>query len=158
MKERNLKGLLLSIALVEVLGALSGWLAGNSSGIYMILNKPPLSPPGWLFGVAWPVLYALMGAAAYLIHTADAPPKERNEALQLFNWQLLVNLLWPVFFFRCELFWAAIVVIVILDVLVFLMIRVFRKLDKIAAMLLVPYLIWILFATYLNMGIALLNV
>lgn len=157
MKERSLKGVLISIAIVEALAFLSNLLAGDIRAVYETLTKPPLAPPAWLFGVVWLILYALMGIAVYLIYTINCQPDDRRNALELFSWQLAVNLIWPICFFRLELFWAAVLIILILDVLVVLTILSFRKLDKNAAVLLIPYLLWILFATYLNIGFAILN-
>lgn len=157
MKERNLKGASISIVIVEALAFLSNMLAGDIRVVYETLAKPPLAPPGWLFGVVWPILYALMGVAVYLIFTVNSQPDERRNALELFSWQLAVNLIWPICFFRLELFWTAILIILILDVLVILTILSFRKLEKMAAWLLIPYLLWIFFATYLNIGFAILN-
>lgn len=157
MKERSLKGALISIAIVEALAFLSNLLAGDIRAVYETLIKPPLSPPGWLFGLVWPVLYALIGIAGYLIYTINTQPEKRHDALEYFSWQLALNLIWPICFFRLELFWTAAFIILILDVLVVLTIYSFRRLDKTAAILLIPYLLWILFATYLNIGFAILN-
>lgn len=157
MNKRSLKGVLVSIAIVEALAFLSNLLAGDIRAVYETLIKPPLAPPGWLFGIVWPVLYALMGIAVYLIYTICNQSDDRRNALELFSWQLAVNLIWPICFFRLELFWTAVLIILILDVLVVLTILSFRKLNKTAARLLLPYLLWILFATYLNIGFSILN-
>lgn len=146
---------LLFIIGVELVGMLSGLLSGDMKGLYSSLVKPPLSPPGWVFGVVWLVLYALMGIAAYLVYQQKTP--ESKDAIFWFEIQLGVNFLWSIIFFRYQLFWAAFVAIVLLDLLVIYTIGLFRKIDKTAARLMIPYLLWILFATYLNLGVAILN-
>jgi len=156
MKKQSIKGILFSIILVEVLGFISSKASGDIRMVYDALLKPPLSPPGWLFGVAWVILYALMGISVYLIYT-DTESADRKEALQLFGWQLVLNLIWPIFFFRWGLYQAAVVVILILDFLVWVMIKKFARINETAARLLIPYGLWLLYATYLNIGFALLN-
>ena len=148
-----------SIAFAEFVGVTSSLLAGDIKAKYAQYAKPVLSPPDWLFGIMWPVLYALMGWAAYLIYAETKPnvDETRGRALRLYGLQLFVNSMWSIVFFRFDLLWGAFVVIVVLDVLVFRTMQEFKKLNAAAVLLLVPYLLSILFATYLNAGVAYLN-
>ena len=98
MKTKKVTELLIFIVATELVGALSGLLAGNSFSFYKELTKPPLSPPGWLFPVMWAILYALMGISAFMIYTSDA--KERCKALVIYGTQLFVNFMWSIVFFR----------------------------------------------------------
>ncbi len=149
--------LLLKIILVtELIGILSGLFAGNTGHFYASFIKPPLSPPGWLFGVVWPVLYLLMGIAAYLIYQVPLS-QERRQAITLYWVQMFVNFLWPIAFFRFERYGLSVAVILILVVLVAMTTLRFWKLNKTAGYLMLPYLFWLLFATYLNIGVAVLN-
>lgn len=148
--------LLLSVLIVALTGLLSNLLSGNLGQTYTTFVKPPLSPPGWLFGIIWPVLYLLMGVAVYIIYQTPLT-FERKKATSLFWIQLFVNFLWPIVFFRFERYWMAVIVILFLDALVFLTTIRFYSINKVAGYLMVPYLLWILFATYLNVGIAVLN-
>ena len=157
MKKINWFGLLTSIVLAELVGALSALLSGNSGGLYPELNNPPLSPPGWLFPVVWGILYALMGIAAYLVYASDADGDKKREALKYYAAQLAVNFLWSIVFFRFQAFWAAVAVIVVLDLLIVATMLKMRRVRKAAGYLMVPYLIWTLFATYLAAGVAVLN-
>ena len=157
MKKVHWTDLLTSIAIAELVGVLSSLLAGNSSSFYQALPLPPLSPPGWVFPVVWTILYALMGVAAYLIYSAEADAERKRTALTFYVVQLAVNFLWSIVFFRFQLFWLSVAVILLLDVLVALTILRFRPISKAAAYLLLPYLAWILFATYLNIGVAVLQ-
>ena len=146
--------LAVSIGATELTGLVSGLLGGAAGERYDQLVRPPLSPPGWLFPVVWTVLYALMGIAAYRVY-CDAAGARRTGALRLYALQLGVNFLWsPVFF---GLGSPALAVILLLDVLVVLTIARFASINRCAAWLMIPYLMWILFATYLNIGILVLN-
>lgn len=146
-----------SIALPVLVGVVSGLLTRNAMQDFEVLNQPPLSPPAWLFPVVWTILYVLMGISAYLIKTSDADEQEKSDALTLYYYQLLVNFLWPVFFFNFGWYLFAFVWLLLLWVLVILMIRSFDKINKTAAYLNLPYLLWLTFAAYLNFAIWWLN-
>lgn len=124
---------------------------------FQALIKPPLAPPGWLFPVVWTILYALMGYSSYLIQTSDADTETKSDALMLYTYQLIVNFLWPIFFFNFGWYLFSFVWLIVLWTLVLLMIRSFSKISKTAAYLNIPYLIWLTFAAYLNAGIWWLN-
>lgn len=154
-KKTNLMTALGFIVFIEAIGFLSGWLAGDSGAVYQLLVKPPLSPPGWLFGVVWPIMYAIIGLAAYFAHSEKTPMAK--EAMFWFWLQLALNFLWSIVFFRFELFWAAFVVILLLDAIVIYTIILFTKVNRKSVVLMIPYLIWLLYASYLNLGFAILN-
>ena len=155
--KKNWQGLLISILVAELIGTLSSLLSGPIKTDYTELIKPPLSPPGWIFGAVWILLYALMGIAAYLVYTSNAPEHIRIKAIMLYAIQLFVNFLWSIVFFRFQMPWLALIVIILLDILVILTIKAFKEINQTAAWLMIPYLVWLLFATYLNAGFALLN-
>lgn len=136
-----------------ILGTIIGILLMNSYVFYQGLIKPPLAPPNWLFPIAWSILYLLMGISYYKIidKTDDVIVR------QIYRIQLFFNLVWPVIFFIFELLLLSSIWIVCLDVLVIIMIYMFYKIDSKAGLLQIPYLIWILFATYLNISIFILN-
>jgi len=149
--------LVICIAIPLLVGGLSTLLTGGAMEDFSMLRKPPLSPPGWLFPVVWTILYTLMGISSYLVAVSDANEKDKYEALVLYGYQLAVNFLWPTFFFNFEWYLFSLAWLILLWVLVVLMIEKFWKIDKRAAWLNVPYLIWLTFATYLNAGIWWLN-
>ena len=151
------KTLALSIALPLLVGAAAGLLTRNAMMDFQVLNKPPLSPPGWLFPVVWTILYTLMGISAYLIKVSDANPEEKSTALMIYNYQLIVNFLWSIFFFNFGWYLFSFFWILLLWVLIILMIRSFDKISQTAAYLNLPYLLWVTFAAYLNFGIWWLN-
>lgn len=157
MKKVSWKLIIVSILIAEGVGLLSSLLAGNTGTFYQTLNQPAFAPPGWLFPIAWGILYALMGAAAALIPTADAADSEKKRALTLYGIQLLLNFSWSIIFFRFELLWLSVVVILALLLMVVLTFLAFLDIKPLAGYLLIPYLLWLLFATYLNISVALLN-
>ena len=152
------KGLLAKcIAIPLLVGGLASFLTRGGMGVFMQLNQPPLSPPGWVFGVVWTILYILMGVSSYLVIQSGAEEEEINKALSVYVYQLVVNFLWPTFFFNFGWFFFAFLWLVLLWVLVFIMIRRFYNISKLAGILQIPYLIWLTFAAYLNLGVWLLN-
>ena len=145
------------IGLSESAGLVSGFLTRTGTEIYSeMLQKPPLSPPGWVFGVVWTILYALMGISAARVWAAP-PTLARSRGLNLFIAQLIINFFWSPIFFNAQAYGLALVWILLLCVLVFLMILQFRKADKAAAWIQLPYLLWLTFAAYLNYGVWQLN-
>lgn len=155
MKKINITELLIFIVSAELTGALSRLLSGNSFEFFETLTKPPFSPPGWIFPIVWFILYALMGFAAYLIYKSDS--KGRNSALVIYWAQLFLNFLWSIVFFRFNLTGLSVAVILALLVMVTFMIFKFGKINTKAAAINIPYLLWLLYASYLNIGILLLN-
>ena len=157
MNKGNWKIYAFWIGLSEAVGLLSGYLtrAGTQSYAEM-LQKPPLSPPGWVFPVVWTILYALMGISAARIYLTP-PSQARSRGLNLFVIQLAVNFLWSPIFFNAVAYGFALLWLLFLWVLVLIMILQFRKVDKTAARLQIPYLLWLTFAAYLNYGVWQLN-
>lgn len=145
------------IALCEIVGILSGLLSREGMRIYReTAIKPPLTPPGWLFGVVWTALYALMGISAARIRLAP-PSGDSRRGMNLFIGQLVVNFFWSPIFFNARAYGFALLWLLLLWVLVLGIIGRFRKVDKFAAALQLPYLLWLTFAAYLNWGVWRLN-
>ena len=153
----DVKLLIKSIALPLLVGIVSGLLTRNAMSQFRLLNQPPLSPPAWLFPVVWTILYTLMGVSAYLIQTSDASEEEKSDALAIYYYQLIVNFLWPVFFFNFGWYLFSFFWLLLLWTLVIWMIWRFDKINKVAAYLNIPYLLWLTFAGYLNFAIWWLN-
>ena len=150
------KPLIVSLLLALAAGGIGALLGGGMES-YDGLERPPLSPPGWLFPVVWTILYLMMGAAAWRISESGGPAGERRAALRIYALQLAVNALWPGLFFGLGLYWAAAVWLAVLIALIAITISRSRRLDDLAGILLGPYLIWCVFALYLNLGTAILN-
>ena len=141
------------IGLTEVVGGVSALLSREGMKLYeFTVTQPPLAPPMWLFPVVWTILYALMGiSAARIAQTAS------RQGLNLFIIQLIVNFFWPLLFFNAHSFGFAAIWLGLLWVLVLLMILRFRRADPTAAILQIPYLLWLTFALYLNLSVWRLN-
>lgn len=155
MSRIKLLPLIISILIPLILGGLVGFLTSGSVNIYENLIKPPLSPPSFLFPIAWTILYILMGISAYLIYISDSPYKKN--ALTIYILQLIVNFSWSFIFFNMQDFLLAFIWLVILWLLIIVMIKYFANINKAAAYLQFPYLLWLSFAGYLNLAVYLLN-
>ena len=151
----NWKQLLISIGISLGIGALAGFLTQNSMEVYSELQRPALSPPGWLFPIVWTILYLLMGISAYLIYDSHSPNKEK--ALTIYVWQLFFNFLWSIVFFNLQNILLAFIVLIILWLLIVAMIKSFKEINPLAAWLQIPYLLWVTFAGYLNLMLYILN-
>ncbi len=149
------KELIVSILIPLAVGGLSAFLTKDSMSTFEAVAKPPLSPPGWLFPVVWTVLYTLMGIASYLVYTSEKFGKK--QALYFYAAQLTVNFLWSIIFFNLTAYLFAFIWLLLLWVLILLTLIRFYRINENAGLLLIPYLIWVTFAGYLNLGIFLLN-
>lgn len=146
-----------SILIIESLGFAAGMLTRTGTKIYAeSIHKPPLSPPGIVFPIAWTILYALMGIGIARILLCDSSSM-RTIAIVLFVSQLILNLAWCFIFFGKQDFVLAFIELLGMLVLVVLMTVDFRKLDTMAAALQIPYILWLCFAAYLNFGVIILN-
>ena len=150
----NWKALILFILLTLGIGGGLGSLPGGDMGLDGLV-KPPLAPPAWLYPVAWTILYVLMAVAAYLVSVSV--DVDRQQPLQLYWLQLAVNALWPLFFFRLEWRLFAFVWLLTLLALAALTAWNFRPISQTAFYLFIPYLLWLLFAAYLNLSFYVLN-
>ena len=157
MKKKTWKIYAFWIILAEAVGALSGRLTRDGMKAYTeTIAQPPLSPPSWIFPIVWTILYALMGIGAARVSLAPKS-KERSLGLNLFVIQLIVNFFWSPIFFNAQAFGTALLWLILLWLLVLAMILVFRKVDKSAGNIQIPYLLWLTFAAYLNYGVWQLN-
>ena len=150
------KKLAICVAIPLAVGALSALLTRSAMRDFAALDQPPLSPPGWLFPVVWSILYALMGIASYLVVVTESSERSRN-ALTLYGVQLAFNFVWSILFFNMGAYLLALVWLAILWVLILCTLLAFRRIHLWAGRLIVPYLLWVSFAAYLNAGIWYLN-
>lgn len=149
--------LFLSLLITLAVGGIAGFATATSIDTwYSFLNKPSFNPPNQLFAPVWTVLYIMMGIALYLIWKLPASA-QRNTAMAVFFIQLLLNFLWSLIFFNMHRVGLALTDIVLLLLLIILTIIFFKPLSKTAAWLLLPYLLWVSFATVLNYAIWHLN-
>ena len=155
--QQNRRQFLVCIAIPLAVGGFSAWLTRGSMETFAGLNKPPLSPPGWLFPVVWTLLFVLMGVASWLVLQSKAPRQEIEQALRLYGVQLGVNFFWSIFFFNLSLYLFSFIWLIFLLVLILATAVRFYGISRLAGVLLVPYLLWVAFAGYLNLGIYLLH-
>ncbi len=151
------KKLIICILIPLLVGIVSGLISGGGMAAFEEINKPPLSPPGWLFPVVWTVLYILMGIASYLVLTSGAKKRDIENAITVYGLQLFFNFFWSIIFFNFELYTFAFVWLLALWVLIIITTVRFGRVSKPAAYLMIPYILWVTFAAYLNLGIAILN-
>ncbi|MGE5564099.1 MAG: TspO/MBR family protein [Bacillota bacterium] len=152
------KQALACVVAIEIAGGLSGWLSNSGYGNawFDALQKPGFMPPGWVFGVVWPILYALIGIALGMV-LADRTSERRRIALILFFAQLALNFAWSPIFFAGHDISLANVVIFAMAVLAAAAAGQFLRIRRAAGLLMVPYLAWLIFASMLNSTIGALN-
>lgn len=157
MNKRTWKTYAFWIILAQAVGGLSGWLTRGGMELYKTeIRKPPLSPPGIVFPIVWIILFALMGIGAARVFLAPPSPA-RTRGLRLFLIQLACNFLWSIIFFNFQRFGFAFIWLAVLWLLILSMILAYRSVDIPAALLQIPYLLWVAFAGYLNLGVWMLN-
>ena len=154
----KLKPYIISIAIALAVGALSAFLIRNNLDIYRYINKPAFSPPALLFPIVWTILYVLMGiSSARIWLQKDHYSYEVMDSLLAYALQLILNFFWPIIFFNMHTYLFAFIWLVVLWASILKMIFKFSVLDKTAAYLNIPYILWVTFAGYLNFMIYLLN-
>lgn len=157
MKKINWKLLIICIAIPLAVGGLSALLTKDNMIMFQYIRKPALSPPAWLFPVVWTILYTLMGISSYRVVSSDAAPKEIRGALIFYALQLFFNFLWSIVFFNLEAYLFAFIWLILLWALILITTVRFFRIDRRAGWLMVPYLLWVAFAGYLNYAIYKLN-
>ena len=153
MKIKNKTHFIIFILIPLAVGVLSSLFSGNMS--YSAFNKPSFSPPSNLFPIVWTVLYILMGISSYIIYSSNSPNKEK--ALTTYVIQLFFNFFWSILFFGFSQYLLAFLWLLVLIILILVMIYQFYQIQPLAAYLQIPYLLWCLFAAYLNFTIYMLN-
>ncbi len=155
--KKNWKTLLVCLAIPLAVGGLSALLSSSGMKNFDTVTQPSLSPPMWLFPVAWTILYLLMGWASYLVVTGNVSQRAKREALTVYGAQLAVNFFWSALFFNFKTYLLALVWLILLWGLILVTLLRFARIKPLAGWLLVPYLLWVSFAAYLNAGVWLLN-
>ena len=156
-KHAKLWAVAVSILIPLAVGGLSALLARDGMRLFALMRKPPLAPPTWAFPVTWTALYVMMGAASYLVYASGASRVRRERALTFYALQLGMNFFWSVIFFSLEMYLSAFIWLVGMWMLILICTVLFWHIDRRAGRLMLPYLAWVAFAGYLNMGIFLLN-
>ncbi len=156
-KKINFKTLLICIAIPLLVGGIAPLLTTGSMKDFDALNKPPLSPPGWLFPVVWTILYTLMGIASYFVVETPSSPRDTRDSLRIYFIQLAFNFLWSIIFFTLGAYEIAFLWLVALLTLIIACTVRFYRVSKVAGIIMIPYILWVSFAGYLNLAIAYMN-
>jgi len=150
--------LICSVGVCILIGFLGSFATMDSvTTWYADLSRPSITPPDWTFGVVWPILYVMMGISAFLIWNMGFSKREVKVALGIFGLQLILNGLWTPIFFGLHLIGLALIEIIMMWIAILLTIISFWKVSKPAALLLLPYILWVSFAVILNASLFLLN-
>ena len=154
----NFWALTVNLLITLIIGIVAGiFTTPQIKRWYVYLQKPSFNPPNWIFGPVWTILYILIGISAYLVWMRRNNSFDYINAKRIYFLQLFFNFSWSVVFFGLHQTLAALVIIVLLIISIIINIMAFRKINRIAAWLLTPYLLWVGFATVLNLYIYLLN-
>ena len=151
----DLKRLAICLGISLGVGFLSGIISMMGMESFKQANTPALTPPDFVFPIVWTILFILMGISSYIISTSDS--LEKTTALAVYGLQLGVNFFWPLLFFNLSAYLFSFIWIILLWLLIIVMIKLFWSISKPAALLQIPYLLWVTFAAYLNFGVYLLN-
>ena len=151
------KALIAGILIPLAVGGLSAWITKDNMALFDEVAKPPLAPPKLLFPIAWTILYIMMGIASYLVYVSGGSREQKSSSLTLYGIQLLLNFFWSIIFFNYRSYLFAFIWLVFLWIFILATLLSFRKTSKAASYLMIPYLLWVTFAGYLNFGIYLLN-
>lgn len=151
----DFKTLLFSILIPVFLGSFVGFLTAPFNN-YNNLDQPPFAPPAIVFPIVWTILYILMGVSSYIIIKSNS--SEKNDALFIYGIQLIINLLWSIWFFVFQFYLFSFIWILLLIGFVVVMIKKFYDISKISAYLQIPYLLWLIFASVLNLSVWILNI
>ncbi len=156
-KHARLWATVVSILIPLAVGGLSALLTRDGIRLFALMKKPPLAPPAWVFPAAWTALYIMMGIASCLVYVSGASHVRRERALTFYAVQLGMNFFWSIIFFSLEMYLTAFIWLVGMWLLIVICTALFWHIDRRAGRLMLPYLAWVAFAGYLNMGIFLLN-
>lgn len=157
MKRISVWSLIIALVIPLLVGGLSATISAKGMANYGTMDKPPLSPPAWLFSVAWTLLYVMMGLASYFIYDSEAYSFDKSTAMKLYVIQLAMNFLWAIVFFNWGLYFIAFIWLLVLWCVSILCAAYFFKINRTAGWLFVPYIAWLTFAAYLNLGTVILN-
>ncbi|MBQ2312815.1 MAG: tryptophan-rich sensory protein [Elusimicrobiaceae bacterium] len=151
-----MKIIILAIIFLAVGGIMSATVNSSLNMWFASLNKPFLNPPNFVFMPVWTILYLSLAIFIWMLDREQYTPLTRK-AKQLFVWQLVLNFFWTPIFFGLHSIIGGLIVLLVLDILVFRLISLSFKINKVSAFVILPYFLWLLYATYLNIGLFILN-
>lgn len=157
MRKISIGTLLFALFIPLLIGGASAVLSAQGMATYGSMEKPPLSPPPWVFMVAWTILYLMMGLASYFIMVSDVDLRSKAAVLVVYSLQLMMNFMWSILFFNKKMYLVSFIWLIIMWLLILICTFRFYSISRIATYLFIPYLVWLTFAAYLNFGAYLLN-
>ncbi len=157
MKKIKIKPLIIALLVPVSVGLVSAFITSAKMDAFEAVNKPSFSPPSILFPIVWTVLYILMGVSSYLVLTSPSSQKKIDKALLAYGISLVLNFFWSIIFFNLEAFSFAFLWLCILLAVVIYTLVLYFKINRIAAYLQIPYVLWLIFAGVLNISIAAMN-
>ena len=157
MQKIKWRSLVISVAIPLLVGSLSALLTSDSMGAFASMRQPAFTVPGWLFPIVWTILYVLMGVASYIVFESTADKETKSRALRVYFLQLVFNFFWSIIFFNLNSYGFAFLWLLVLLALVIVCTLRFYSIDKRAGALMIPYIVWVAFAGYLNLAVAILN-
>lgn len=150
--------LIIALLIPLLVGGFSAFLTAEDMKFYDTMARPPLSPPGWVFPVAWTILYALMGLASYFIYTSDAEPERKRKALMFYAAQLVMNLLWSTLFFTYSRYLISLIWLLVMWVLILVCAVRFYRIRHAAGLMMGVLFLWTTFAAYLNLACYIMSI
>lgn len=157
MNRFSIGKLIFAVAIPLIVGGASAALSSKGMAMYGTMDKPPLSPPAWLFSVAWTILYIMMGLASYFVIMSDVDTGNKKLVIILYVIQLAMNFMWSIVFFNWGMYLFAFIWLMIMWCIVIVCAICAHNVSRVAAWLLVPYILWLTFAAYLNIGAYILS-
>ena len=158
MKRKRTWTLITAMLIPVAVGVFSAILTGNDMKIYENMNRPFLAPPGWVFPIAWTILYIMMGIASYLVYTSDRDGETRRKALMFYAAQLIMNFFWSTLFFTYTRLLISFIWIMVMWVLVLICMIKFFRINTAAGLMMGVLLLWTTFAAYLNLACYILSI
>ena len=156
-KRLDIGAIIISILISEGIGIVAGCLTMDANMTYASLKKPIFSPPGIVFAIVWPILFLLMAVASYRVWSKHVTDKRVKGALITYGIQLILNFLWSMIFFRFNLIAIAFLELIVLLIFIIITAYKFYRIDRIAGYLMIPYILWVIFAGVLNYSLWILN-
>ncbi len=157
MNKINVGALITALLIPLAVGEIAYLLSMKGITAYASMNKPPLAPPAWLFPVAWTILYLMMGLATYFAFTSENNITGKARAIVMYALQLAMNFMWTIIFFNWGYYLFAFIWLIIMWAVVICCALQYWKIERLAGYLMIPYILWLTFAAYLNMGTYILN-
>lgn len=158
IQKKHILVLIIAVLIPIIVGVFSAFLTAKDMKIYETMEKPPLSPPGWLFPIVWTLLYAMMGFASFYVCVSDADTGLKRKALTFYAAQLIMNMFWSTLFFTYGLYLLSLIWLLAMWVLIIAATVVFWKINRASGIMMGVLVIWTTFAAYLNLGAYIISI